>query len=216
MDYKELKERQRAIRDEFSESLGLRVHRALSWLYRSEQEADDEDACFIFLWVAFNSAYANDLHNRKQFTEQGLFSHFIDVLIELDTDKLLENIVWKQFPGPIRLLIDNKYIYQPFWEYHNGRIDESNWEEQFKKSKAAANRALGNSDTAKVLMIVFSRLYTLRNQLIHGGATWNSGVNREQVRDGTEIMNKIVPTIIHIMMENHHQVWGEPCYPVVS
>lgn len=216
MDYSELKERQRAIREQFPESLGLRVHRALSWLKRAEKEADDEDARFIFLWVSFNSAYANDLHNRNQFTEQGLFSHFIDVLIELDANKLLENIVWEQFPKSIRLLIDNKYIYQPFWEYHNGRIEESDWEEKFKKSKAAANRALGNSDTAKVLMIMFSRLYTLRNQLIHGGATWNSAVNREQVRDGAEIMNKLVPTIIHIMMESHNQVWGEPCYPVVD
>jgi len=216
MDFKELKERQQAIREQFSESLGLRVHRALSWLNRAEQEVDDDDARFIFLWVSFNAAYANDLHNRQQFTEQGLFSHFIDVLIHLDENKLIENIIWEQFPKSIRLLIDNKYIYQPFWEFHNGRIDESDWGDQFKKSKAAANRALGKSDTAKVLMILFSRLYTLRNQLIHGGATWNSGVNREQVRDGAEIMNKLVPTIIHIMMEHHNQVWGEPCYPVVD
>ena len=34
-----------------------------------------------------------------------------------------------------------------------------------------------------VLSIVLSRIYTLRNQLVHGGATWDSSVNREQLRD---------------------------------
>lgn len=29
------------------------------------------------------------------------------------------------------------------------------------------------------------RLYVLRNQLVHGSATWNSSANRAKVRDGT-------------------------------
>ena len=38
--------------------LSLRLHRALSWLNRAEQLADDPDSQFIFLWIAFNAAYA--------------------------------------------------------------------------------------------------------------------------------------------------------------
>ena len=45
----ELKARQRALRDGFPEALGLRVHRALSWLDRAEQETQDEDTRFILL-----------------------------------------------------------------------------------------------------------------------------------------------------------------------
>lgn len=71
-------------------------------------------------------------------------------------------------------------------------------------------------DTSRVLLTVFERLYTLRNQLIHGGATWNSKVNRGQVHDGANIMNKLVPAIIHIMMDGAGEVWGDPCYPVVD
>jgi len=29
-------------------------------------------------------------------------------------------------------------------------------------------------------------------------------------------MGLIVPTVIHLMMENPNQLWGEPCYPVVE
>ena len=34
----------------FSEedNLGLRVHRAISWIERAEQESDDADAAFVF------------------------------------------------------------------------------------------------------------------------------------------------------------------------
>lgn len=51
-------------------------------------------------------------------------------------------------------------------------------------NKRGARRAYLASETGTVLMILFDRLYVLRNQIIHGGATWNSSVNRDQVRDG--------------------------------
>jgi hypothetical protein len=216
MEFALLKARQREIRENFPASLGLRVHRALSWLGRSEKEDDDLDARFIFLWIAFNAAYANDLHDRAQFTEHNLFSHFVGKLVGLDHADLLHQIVWNEFPKSIRLLIDNRYVFQPFWDFQNGKIDEVTWKERFQRDKAAAHSALGHSDTSRVLAIVLGRLYTLRNQMIHGGATWNSGVNRDQVRDASQIMSKIVPVIIHLMMDNPNELWGDACYPVVS
>ena len=54
---------------------------------------------------------------------------------------------------------------------------------------------MGSQDTQKVMGIMFDRLYTLRNQLLHGGATWNSGVNRNQISQGAEIMGQVVPII---------------------
>ena len=68
----------------------------------------------------------------------------------------------------------------------------------------------------QALAEVFDRLYTLRNQVVHGGSTWNSSVNRDQLRDGANILGQLVPVIIHLMMENHAALWGDPCYPVVD
>ena len=59
-----------------------------------------------------------------------------------------------------------------------------------------------------VLSIVLSRIYTLRNQLIHGGATWGSSVNREQLRDCTNFMAKLVPLVIEVMMDHPETLWG--------
>lgn len=52
MEYQGLKERQRAERDGWHANLGLRVHRALSWLHRAEKlaEQDDVDGRFSRSW----------------------------------------------------------------------------------------------------------------------------------------------------------------------
>lgn len=51
---------------------------------------------------------------------------------------------------------------------------------------------------------------------MHGGATWNSAVNRDQMRDAVTFMSKFVPSIIKIMMDSSNELWGEPCFPVIE
>ena len=63
---------------------------------------------------------------------------------------------------------------------------------------------------------MFDRLYVLRNQLFHGGATWNGKVNRDQLRDCSRLLSKLVPLIIALMMDNPDTDWGEAVYPVVD
>jgi len=49
-------------------------------------------------------------------------------------------------------------------------MKEEEWQQYFLNSKSSARRAMGAMDTQKVMGIMFDRLYTLRNQLRHGGA----------------------------------------------
>ena len=76
--------------------------------------------------------------------------------------------------------------------------------------------ALASANTPVLLSVMFNRLYTLRNQLIHGGATWNGKVNRDQLRDCTRLLGKLVPVIIAVMMDNPNAMWGDAVYPVVD
>lgn len=214
LDYKNLKERQRKERESHPENSALRIHRSLSWLDRAEQ-CDDLDGRFIFLWIAFNAAYANEL-GEITVSESELFDNFLARLIDLDNNNRLYSIVWQQYPSAIRVLLDNKFIFQPFWNYHNGYPGYEDWEQMFKQSKAAVHRALADNDTATVLSIVFKRLYTLRNQIVHGGSTYNSQANRDQMRDAVSILGDFVPAIIEIMLDNAESYWGEACYPVVN
>lgn len=213
ISHAELKARQRIEREGWPEFLSLRVHRALSWLKRAEL-CDDEDGRFVFLWISFNAAYANE-RGEYRLPETRRLGDFLQRLVELDPDNALENVIWGQFPGPVRVLLNNRFVFQPYWDHVNRLPESEDWEQRFASANRAASAALSNRDTGKVLGIVFARLYTLRNQIVHGGATWNSSVNRDQLRDANAIMGALVPHVIRIMMDNANEHWGEPCYPVV-
>jgi hypothetical protein len=213
--YSALKKRQRAERDTYSQNLGLRVHRALSWLYKAEG-CEDDDSKFIFLWIAFNSAYAQDFDQRHHYGEQGLYGKFLSKLVTCDQKQQLNNIVWNEYSSTIRVILNNEFILQAYWEFHSGKITEDDWKNEQNKAKIAANRALSQNDTAKVLSILFSRLYTLRNQLIHGGATYLSSANRQQLKDCRSILEKVVPCIIEVMMDSADEIWGDAVYPLVN
>jgi len=208
-----LKERHREIRDGQPDALRLRIHRALSWLTRSEQEADDPDTRFILQWIALNAAYAREFGREE--TERDRARGFVETLVRLDANKRLHQALFQQFTGPIRTLIDNKFTFEPFWTAMRTHDSSGRWEESFANSKKAAFAAVMQGDTSKVLGIVFDRLYVLRNQLIHGGATWNSQINRAQVADGIAILGTLVPLVLAIMME-HPQDYGDVLYPVVG
>ena len=72
-------------------------------------------------------------------------------------------------------------------------------------------------DTIQILIILFNRLYTLRNQIMNGGATYNSSVNRKQLKDACIILIALIPAFIHILLENSQRLdLGQPFYPVVQ
>lgn len=213
--YPALKARQREERANHPTNLALRVHRALSWLHRAEQ-CEDTDGRFIFLWVAFNAAYAQDLRVIESHRESDKYSQFLEKLVALDAKRALYNLIWQEFSGSIRLLLQNRFVFGPFWEYQRGVIDEAAWQEAFQRANRAATIALGNTDTLSTLSIVLARLYVLRNQLVHGGATWNSTINRDQLRDASAFLGKLVPVIIETMMDHPETLWGDAIYPVVE
>lgn len=215
MDYNQLKQRQRAERENYPTNLSLRVHRALSWLHRAELCHNDLDGQFIFRWIAFNAAYAQDLECLNV-SETAAFSRFVAKICDLDQNQALSKLVWEVYPSSIRLLLDNHYVFQSFWDQQNGYDNADNWQEKFNKAKQQANHALVKQRTDKIIELVLTRLYTLRNQIIHGGATWNSKVNRSQLLDGVNLLSKLVPIIIEVMMDNPRTLWGEANYPVVG
>jgi hypothetical protein len=215
LSFKELKDKQRKLRDGFPTNLGLRVHRSLSWIQRAELSNDDPDAHFIFLWIAFNAAYSENTAD-DGYSERSIFDSFFVKLLNFDTQQLIYKAIWRKFSGAIRLLIDNQYVFQPFWNHQNGLPGHDDWEDRFTKSKRRMHEALTAKDTRLILGTVFDRLYVLRNQIVHGGATWNSSINRSQIRDGAEILSFLVPVFVTLMMDNPEYEWRQPHYPVVE
>lgn len=214
MSATELKTRLKREHERLADPTRVRLHRAISWLRRSEQEGDDPDARFIFLWIAFNAAYARLFGFEQPEREQ--LRQFIVALVAADEARVLHKVVFDDFTGPIRTLIQNRFVYEPYWKALREHDASGRWEGQFAAENKAALRWVVEGRTEAVLAIVFDRLYVLRNQLIHGGATWRGGVNREQVRDGARILTALVPTIIRLMLERPDSDWGQIAYPVVA
>lgn len=191
--------------------LALRTHRAISWLEQAEQarEAGDPDLTFTMYWIAFNAAYAKDLSRTR--SEKDAFSAFFKHLLNLDRRGVIADAVQSHRPDPIDGLLKNEFLFRPFWKHANGRLSKAAWKREFAKS----NRVLRDgteASTELILKTLFDRLYMLRNQVVHGGATWRSSLNRDSVRDGARIMAVLVPIFVDLMLEFRKAKWGRPYY----
>ena len=215
LSFEALKAKQRALREGFAEPVGLRVHRAISWYGRAMAETRDPDVRFILLWIGFNAAYAGHIEAETESERDG-FRTFFDSLVKLDAGHRIYDAVWDRFSQEVRTLLANRYVFAPFWHHQNGLPGHDGWERQLAASERETKAAMSRFDTARLLRVVFDRLYVLRNQLVHGGATWNGKVNRAQVRDGAAVLAWMLPVFIDIIMDNPDHPWGRPYYPVVA
>ena len=200
------------------DEIHLRLHRAISWYKASEQYEKDEDLKFIVLWISLNACYANDilheLEETKKSQEATHLKSFLDRLIVHDNEARIYNLLWNRFSHEIRLILENEFIFKPFWDFQRGDI--KNYKESFKLSVDKANRLLMKKDVGAFLMLFLNRLYTLRNQIFHGGATYKGRVNRQQVKDASSILGRLIPIIIEIMVINKEENWGKVYYPVIN
>jgi hypothetical protein len=110
MSYARLKARQKAEKSTQSASVTLRLHRAISWLGKAENERSDADARFIFLWISFNAAYASEALE-PDMTEKRGFQKFPRTLIKLDRDNRNSHLARKQFSKTIRVVLVNKHVF---------------------------------------------------------------------------------------------------------
>ena len=197
-----------------------RARRALSWLEKSEKE-NSQDAKFIFLWISLNCTYSK---HTLQEDDRDLRNNFFELILESDDKK---KSIWyllnERYPEEITLIINNEHIYIDFWkdekhsfnqqkkllwqasmDYENNKITDKLIDSKNNKSK---------EDVIYILNILFSRLYVLRNQIFHGGSTFEGSVNRTQVDDGSNLMQYLVPLFIKIMLENPQNSYSEVPYP---
>lgn len=211
-----LLQKHKTVRGNNSADLNLRTYRSIVWLQRADalREAD-ADAAFIFSWISFNAAYARELNESSNEAREE-FAEYFEKLIRCDSRNRIDHEVWHLFEGDISDLLNNRYIFSPFWKYQNGDTRYSDWEDRFERAKTAAKYSIQNRETVRTLSIVFDRLYVLRNQLMHGGATWNSSVNRHQIHAATDVLMSLLPLFVDTMLTNPDENWGVPFYPVVD
>jgi len=111
-----LKRKLKSHQPKISQSHAIRLHRAISWLRAAEEQEKVPDLRLICLWISMNGLYAMDEVHFEQMQERERFADFVDRLVACDHESRLHNILWNKFSGPVRLLIENKFVYGPFWD----------------------------------------------------------------------------------------------------
>ena len=198
------------------ENFALRIHRAISWIQRAEKEVDDPDVAFSCYWIAFNAAYAEYTDQLPESRARDRFGEFFSKLLQLDSSGAIHSAIWDRFPVSIRNLLENQYVFEPFWRDAHRDRGSRRWRDEFERELNGVRMAMSAKHSQHILERLFDRLYVLRNQILHGGATWNSSVNRRQVEDGAEIMAFLIPAFVSVMMDHPEERWGANYYPVVD
>lgn len=211
-----LKTTLREKRDHMSQAHATRLHRALSWLACAAKQEDDADLQFISLWVSFNACYAVDEGGSESLAERFAFQRFVEKITQLDTNKKIYGCLWQTYSGPVKALIKNPYVYHGYWAAKRLDVKNDEWAKGFDQSSVAALNCLSRQNVSELLAIVLDRLFVLRNQILHGGATYQSQLNREQVNDGVQLLIALLPIVIEIMLSTPDEDWGDIYYPVVS
>ncbi|MYC06999.1 MAG: hypothetical protein F4X57_07485 [Chloroflexi bacterium] len=203
-----------------------RIRRADSWVELSRREGISDDEKFIALWIAFNSAYGDEgsrLNSEdREYVESYRFMNFLKEIVDRDEDGVIGDTLWNRHSPIVIGLVGNKYIYEPYWDWvRKGMPEDHDWQARFKRDTSRVNEELKphrNRNVGTVLRLVFNRLYTLRNQVFHGGTTYAVGVGRGQIQDGAILMSILVPAILDVMrcdiaMNPDSDIWGTLAYP---
>jgi hypothetical protein len=215
-DHQILKANLKQHRDQLSESHATRLHRAVSWIGAAAGQDTDIDLQFISLWISFNACYIVNEGSSESLAERIAFLRFIEKLIAHDTHKKIYAILWETYSGPVKALIKNPFVFHGFWSVKRNDKNDDSWQQEFNRLSVSALNSLSRQQVPELLAIVLDRLFVLRNQLLHGGATYKSQVNREQVQDGVDLLGALMPTVIEIILSAPNEDWGEIYYPVIK
>ncbi|MCR4874749.1 MAG: hypothetical protein K5923_03270 [Clostridia bacterium] len=188
----------------------IRVHRAISW-GKVAEKAESIDEKFIFYWIALNAAYSDDSSSEE--AERTKRKTFFEKISQLDTESKIKKALFN-IPNQLRVFVDNQYLYTEYWKTQKGEMSSGDFEfVKNKMMKKIYGGLMAKDDDVELLDYLFTLMSLLRNQIFHGLATYNSSVNREQLKSGVTILEALIPILIEIVLENDDVDWGEVSYP---
>jgi hypothetical protein len=196
-----------------NQPFAVRVHRALSWLEKAGEPKELETR-FIFAWIAFNALYGQareGLPTARSLPDYGggdrnEYIGFLNRLAGLDGDRLMQSAT--RIRPFLRELVGCKYLYFCYWR------NMPDWPESLQRDITAFGKAMERRGVGRVYSLAFDRLYVMRLQLLHGGATFGSRVNRKTLQLCEVVLRHLMYGILEVMIERGSGTdWGEASYP---
>ncbi|WP_273777452.1 hypothetical protein [Acinetobacter sp. GSS19] len=203
----------RSQKAQHSEYFNLRMQRTLSWFKQALQlDARQLDLKFISLWVAFKAMCA-----RETDAEETTLQPFLDQMFQHDAPHRIEYMIWSRFPQAIRFLLQSPYAFQSYWDYQNQKISKLAWQQAFERDQQQWQQAWQEQDALHILHRLFHCLQTLGQQLLQGGSSYHSSVNRTQLSEACSVLSGLLSGFMFILLENAQALdQPQPFYPVVQ
>ncbi|MDA7859199.1 HEPN domain-containing protein [bacterium] len=194
--------------------LAVRMHRAFSWLAAAEcdDQEDKIDEKLIFRWIGINSLFGrwNSFDHEPERDGRAL-TGFLTVMEECDKDALIKAYLIEQ-QALVSQICSDPFVNKFFWK-------ALNTEKRFnqRRDQISIQRMYSDQNYCQILQEVFSRIYLVRCQLIHGAATFGSKLNREIVKQCGIVLEGIIFAIIKIITDHAwSENWDDLCYPPVT
>ena len=181
----------------------LRLQRAISWLDIAQQvekgiegEERNLSARFIFFWIGFNALYEKkyEFFDKKP-EHMNLIEEYFDDIDEDAKSRIYDVIRKRNNLGIIKNLTKNRFVWPEFWKKIRQGCQRDEIRKMWEKELLPE---IKKENTIEILHCVFGCLCVLRNQVIHGGSTFDSIVGRKQLHHGIKIMGFLLPVFIDI------------------
>ena len=209
--------RDRLAQEDREEGLRIRVHRSLRALSQAEEiEAGSDsssalDAAFVFRWVALNALYGQwDDERGMAMKDRVALDRFTSQARLVDTSDRLVSAL-ETVSDDARTLLESPFLIERFWR-------DQEWD-QVRPARGRAAKFRGEIREERqgaALHRLLIAVYFLRCQIVHGGATLGSNMNRVTVEPGSRILAVLCGQLIALVVEHGLEMeWGEICYPPV-
>jgi hypothetical protein len=184
----------------------------LSWLERALDldVKEQPDGRLLYSWIAFNSLYGTWDHEAGfPAKDRVAWQDFVGRLLKTDHEELLAKQL-ATLRSPLFALLDNKFLDSRFWQDPE---TPRNHHSHFHRAPSL----FVERRWCDLLVMVLDRIYVLRGQIFHGAATRGSSLNRTSLRHSNQVLEGLLPTMLHLAIEHGtHDNWPPLCYPPID
>jgi hypothetical protein len=182
------------------ESIRLRMHRAFSWMRKSDEFPlpDEADARLIFSWIAMNTLYAkwdSDHSNREP--EWKVREAFLERMVKEDVKGRIQEVLLESRKLCDRLLSE-EHLINSYW----GNPSEDEARKARTKPRRIGKYYHDADEVINVLLPLIKCVAMLRSQIVHGQSTCGSSANRDVVEAGAKVIFDLTLTILQVIAED--------------
>ncbi|QDV07328.1 hypothetical protein Poly30_28520 [Planctomycetes bacterium Poly30] len=191
------------VKEDRDEPLRIRVHRACKALKQAERiEASSKsrsatDAALVFRWVALNSLYGRwNSEYGSPMKDRIALDHFTTQACQVDQAGRIAASL-ETLTHEAKELLESPFLISHFWrsgEWDNVRPNRG-------LSAKFRNELLEGRPSAAVHRLLIA-VYFLRCQIIHGGATLGSGMNRVTVEPAARVVRLLSSQLVAVVVDH--------------